>query len=98
MQLSAKVRVKRTERGVQAHQRRAHDACGGAAVVSIGHGNEEVIAAGLAQMQKVSYVHTGFYSTTVAEELAHTILDGNTHGLEKAVFVGSGKSFTTIIS
>lgn len=67
------------------------DACGGAAVTSIGHGNKEVIAAGIAQMEKVSYVHTGYYTTGAAEDLAHIILDGNKHGLEKACFVGSGE-------
>lgn len=66
------------------------DACGGAAVSCLGHGNEEVINAGIEQMHKVSYVHTGAYTTSSAEELAHVILDGNTYGLEKAFFVSSG--------
>ncbi|KAM0798817.1 aminotransferase class-III [Usnea florida] len=66
------------------------DACGGAAVACIGHNNEEVLAAATQQMRKVSYVHTGAYTTTAAESLASIILDGNPHGLEKAFFVGSG--------
>ena len=66
------------------------DACGGAAVTCIGHGNEEVHAAALSQLKKVSYVHTGAYTTTAAEDLAQIILDGNPYGLEKAFFVGSG--------
>lgn len=66
------------------------DACGGAAVSCIGHNNPEVHAAALRQMQAVSYVHTGAYTTTAAEELASVILDGNPHGLEKAFFVSSG--------
>lgn len=66
------------------------DACGGAAVSCLGHGNEEVITAGIEQMRKVSYVHTGAYTTSSAEDLAHVILDGNPHGLEKAFFVSSG--------
>lgn len=66
------------------------DACGGAAVSCLGHGNEEVINAGIEQMRKVSYVHTGAYTTSSAEELAHVILDGNKYGLEKAFFVSSG--------
>ena len=70
--------------------RKIVDACGGAAVTCIGHGNEEVYAAALSQMQKVSYVHTGAYTTAAAEDLAHVILDGNPYGLEKAFFVGSG--------
>lgn len=66
------------------------DACGGAAVSILGHGNAEVEAAMLAQIRSVSYVHTQAYTTSAAEELAEVILAGNTHGLEKAFFVGSG--------
>ncbi|KAH7346091.1 aminotransferase class 3 [Pyrenochaeta sp. MPI-SDFR-AT-0127] len=74
------------------------DACGGAAVAIIGHGNEEVISATAAQMAKVSYVHTGTYTTDSAEDLAKCILgtfdagqnEHFDHGLSKAFFVGSG--------
>ncbi|KAF3073803.1 hypothetical protein CFAM422_004521 [Trichoderma lentiforme] len=76
------------------------DACGGAAVAVIGHGNAEVIASTAAQMQRTSYIHTGAYTTTAAEDLAKFILecgtsvDGNdsylAHGLTRAFFVGSG--------
>lgn len=74
--------------------RKILDGCGGAAVAIIGHGNQEVIADTMAQMQKVSYVHTLSYTTDSAEGLAHCILDrrdnGLEHGLEKAYFVSSG--------
>ncbi|KAJ3546247.1 hypothetical protein NM208_g2094 [Fusarium decemcellulare] len=66
------------------------DACGGAAVALIGHGNEEVIQAIADQARKVSYVHTQAYTTAPAEELANILLNGNPYGLEKAFFVGSG--------
>ncbi|KAF7562062.1 hypothetical protein G7046_g2075 [Stylonectria norvegica] len=76
------------------------DACGGAAVAVIGHGNEEVIGAVAAQMARVSYVHTLAYTTESAEELARCILRQDStsrksgsefdHGLIKAFFVGSG--------
>lgn len=66
------------------------DACGGAAVACIGHSNEQVIAAATQQMRSVSYVHTGAYTTSSAEDLASVILAGNPHGLEKAFFVSSG--------
>jgi adenosylmethionine-8-amino-7-oxononanoate aminotransferase len=74
------------------------DACGGAAVAIIGHGNKEVIDATTAQMNRVSYVHTAAYTTESAEDLAKCVL-GSTeksalstcaHGLSKAFFVGSG--------
>ena len=67
------------------------DACGGAAVVCLGHGNEEVAAAAAEQIKMVSYVHTQAYTTDSAEELASLILDGNPFGLEKAIWVGSGE-------
>ncbi|KAF3038155.1 hypothetical protein E8E12_007388 [Didymella heteroderae] len=69
------------------------DACGGAAVAILGHANPEVIAATMAQMQKVSYVHTGSYTTSSAENLARVVLSPHSdfqHGLTKAFFVGSG--------
>lgn len=76
------------------------DACGGAAVAVIGHGNAEVIAATTAQMQRTSYIHTGSYTTTIAEDLAKFVLESGTpvddkgslfsHGLTRAFFVGSG--------
>jgi len=67
------------------------DACGGAAVAILGHGNQEVVVAAAKQMGQVSYVHTGAYTTESAEDLARILLDGNPYGLEKALFVGSGK-------
>ncbi|KAH7417554.1 adenosylmethionine-8-amino-7-oxononanoate aminotransferase [Cadophora sp. MPI-SDFR-AT-0126] len=70
------------------------DACGGAAVSIIGHGDPEVTAAVLSQMQKVSYVHTTIYTTSATEDLAHFLLHDPTsssqHHLEKAYFTGSG--------
>ncbi|KAK2006846.1 aminotransferase class-III [Colletotrichum eremochloae] len=66
------------------------DACGGAAVALLGHGNEEVIQAIADQARRVSYVHTQAYTTQPAEDLANLLLDGKPHGLEKAFFVSSG--------
>ncbi|KAB8075131.1 pyridoxal phosphate-dependent transferase [Aspergillus leporis] len=66
------------------------DACAGAAVALIGHGQEEVHEAIMKQMQSVSYVHTQSYTTSSAEDLANFILHESPHGLEKAFFVGSG--------
>ncbi|EXJ85906.1 hypothetical protein A1O1_06275 [Capronia coronata CBS 617.96] len=71
------------------------DACGGAAVASLGHGNEEVIQAVAEQMKSgVSYVHSLTYTTDAAEELARHLIDGpqggGRFGLTRAYFVGSG--------
>jgi len=70
------------------------DGCGGAAVAIIGHGNQEVKAAMIEQIDKISYIHTISYTTDAAEELAECILDNQPenfdHGLEKVYFCGSG--------
>lgn len=71
------------------------DSCGGAAVAVLGHGNQEVLEAAVEQMRKVSYVHTGAYTTAAAENLAQILIQGNPHGLEKAFFVQSGTSRCT---
>ncbi|EEA24965.1 aminotransferase, putative [Talaromyces marneffei ATCC 18224] len=75
-----------------ANGQKIFDACGGAAVAILGHGNPEVIAAIMAQMQKVSYIHTGSYTTGPAEELAQFLVDmgDGAHKLKKAYLVGSG--------
>ncbi|KIW46434.1 uncharacterized protein PV06_02106 [Exophiala oligosperma] len=71
------------------------DACGGAAVACLGHGNEEVLRAVTAQMSSgVSYLHSLTYTTSAAEELAHALVDGphggSRFGLERAYLVNSG--------
>ncbi|KAJ5887950.1 Pyridoxal phosphate-dependent transferase major region subdomain 2 [Penicillium taxi] len=69
---------------------RVIDACGGAAVAILGHGNMEVIEATFQQMKQVSYVHTLAYTTTSSEELADLLVGDAPGGLIKAFFVGSG--------
>ncbi|KIX04610.1 uncharacterized protein Z518_05480 [Rhinocladiella mackenziei CBS 650.93] len=71
------------------------DACGGAAVACLGHGNEEVLQAVHDQMSTgVSYLHSLTYTTDAAEELAHHLIDGpqggGRFGLERAYIVNSG--------
>ncbi len=46
------------------------DACGGAAVVSIGHGVGEVVDAIASQAQRLSYAHSSQFHTVVGAELA----------------------------
>jgi adenosylmethionine-8-amino-7-oxononanoate aminotransferase len=66
------------------------DACTGAAVSIIGHGNPDVRAAVIEQMSKICYTHTVAFTTPIAEALADAILEGNPHGLCRAFFVCSG--------
>ena len=50
------------------------DASGGAAVVTIGHGVEEVARAMAEQASRLAYVHSSQFHTAVAEKLAARIL------------------------
>ncbi len=66
------------------------DAAGGAAVACLGHGNARVAAAVGHQAQKLAYVHTMFFSTETAEELADLLVGHEPGGLTRAFFVSSG--------
>jgi adenosylmethionine-8-amino-7-oxononanoate aminotransferase len=66
------------------------DACGGAAVSCLGHGHPEVLAAMRAQIERVAYAHTAFFTTEVAEELADHLVAHAPKGLDQAYFVSGG--------
>lgn len=65
------------------------DACGGAAVSSLGHGNQEVIDAIKVQADKMAYAHTAFFTSDVAEELADFLIP-RSPGMSKVYFVSGG--------
>ncbi|MBN9445690.1 MAG: aminotransferase class III-fold pyridoxal phosphate-dependent enzyme, partial [Bosea sp.] len=50
------------------------DASGGAAVSCIGHGHPDVLAAMHAQIDKLAYAHTSFFTSDAAEELADHLI------------------------
>jgi adenosylmethionine-8-amino-7-oxononanoate aminotransferase len=66
------------------------DACGGAAVSCLGHGHPDVRAAMHAQIDRVAYAHTGFFTTDVAEELAQVLVQAAPAGTSHAYFVSGG--------
>ena len=70
--------------------RRYIDACGGAAVSCLGHGHPDVLAAMHAQIDRVAYAHTSFFTTDVAEELADTLVASAPAGTSHAYFVSGG--------
>jgi adenosylmethionine-8-amino-7-oxononanoate aminotransferase len=75
---------------IDASGRRYVDACGGAAVSCLGHGHPEIIAAMNEQAARLEYIHTGFFTTDAAEELA-TVIANQCHGtLDRVWFTGSG--------
>jgi len=70
--------------------RRYLDACGGAAVSCLGHGHPEVLAAMHAQLDRLAYAHTSFFTSQPAEELADVLVQGAPAGTSHAYFVSGG--------
>jgi len=66
------------------------DASGGAAVSCLGHGHPDVIAAMKAQLDKLEYAHSSFFTTEAAEKLADNLIQYAPKGIERVLFVSSG--------
>ena len=75
---------------IDAQGRRYIDASGGAAVSCLGHGHPEVQAAMHAQLDRLAYAHTSFFTTQVAEELAEVLVQDAPAGTGHAYFVSGG--------
>ncbi len=66
------------------------DASAGAAVSCLGHAHPEIIAAMRAQLDKLEYAHTSFFTTQAAEELADDLIAHAPQGLGHVFFVSGG--------
>ena len=66
------------------------DASGGAAVSCLGHGHPDVLAAMHAQIDKLAYAHTSFFTTEVAEQLGDELLQHAPAGMAQAYLVSGG--------
>jgi adenosylmethionine-8-amino-7-oxononanoate aminotransferase len=66
------------------------DASGGAAVSCLGHSHPDVLAAMHAQIDRIAYAHTSFFSTEVAERLADTLIANAPKGLSHVYLVSGG--------
>ena len=66
------------------------DASGGAAVSCLGHGHPDVLQAMRAQLEKLAYAHSSFFTTDVAEKLAETLVENAPAGISHAYFVCDG--------
>ncbi|MFC5393840.1 aspartate aminotransferase family protein [Bosea vestrisii] len=77
---------------VDAEGRRYLDASGGAAVSCLGHGHPRVTAAIIAQLGKLEYAHTSFFTNEPSERLAQMLVDSAPAGFGKGrvAFLGSG--------
>lgn len=70
--------------------RRYYDGSGGAAVSCLGHAHPEVIDAVTAQMRKVEYAHTSFFTSEPAEALADFLAERSPDNLNHVYFLSSG--------
>ena len=66
------------------------DASGGAAVSCLGHQHPDVVAAIVRQANKLTYAHTSFFTTEVAETLADKLVACAPKGLSRVYLVSSG--------
>jgi adenosylmethionine-8-amino-7-oxononanoate aminotransferase len=66
------------------------DASGGAAVSCLGHSHSDIIAAMRAQLDRLEYAHTSFFTSQAAEELADDLTAHAPEGLGHAFFVSGG--------
>ncbi len=66
------------------------DACGGAAVSCLGHAHPDVLSAMHAQIDKLAYAHTGFFTSEVSEALADHLAAHAPAGLNQVYFVSGG--------
>lgn len=70
--------------------RRYLDACGGAAVCSLGYSDPEVLAAIKEQLAVLPYVHSSFFTTAPMEELASFLAARAPGDLDYVYFVSGG--------
>ncbi|NHX27940.1 aminotransferase class III-fold pyridoxal phosphate-dependent enzyme, partial [Escherichia coli] len=59
------------------------DGSGGAAVSCLGHGDADVTAAIKAQLDKVAFAHTGFFTSEPAEQLADLLVSHAPTGIDR---------------
>ncbi len=75
---------------VDAAGNRYLDASGGAAVSCLGHGHADVLAAMHAQIDRLAYAHTSFFTSEPAEALADQLVRTAPAGMSHAYFVSGG--------
>ena len=70
--------------------RRYIDASGGAAVSCLGHNHRGVIDAIRAQLDRIAFAHTAFFTTDASESLAEDLVSDAPTGLTKVMFTSGG--------
>ncbi|WP_172331247.1 aspartate aminotransferase family protein [Mangrovicoccus sp. HB161399] len=79
---------------VDAAGKRYFDGSGGAAVSCLGHGDPEIVAAVQAQVEKLAFAHTGFFTSEPAEALADLLISKAPGSLDWVYFVSGGSEAT----
>ncbi len=75
---------------IDSEGKRYIDASGGAAVSSLGHSNKYVLDATKAQLDKIAYAHTGFFTSEPAQKLCDKLAGLASNGLERVYLVSGG--------
>ncbi|WP_424933481.1 aspartate aminotransferase family protein [Amaricoccus macauensis] len=75
---------------IDAEGKRYFDGSGGAAVSCLGHSNDRVREAIKAQVDKLAFAHTGFFTSEPAEALADLLVEHAPGGLDRVYFVSGG--------
>jgi len=66
------------------------DGSGGAAVSCLGHGDPEIIEAIKAQLDRMEFAHTGFFTSDAAESLADLLIQNAPGDLDRVYLVSGG--------
>jgi adenosylmethionine-8-amino-7-oxononanoate aminotransferase len=75
---------------IDASGKRYLDGSGGAAVSCLGHSDREVLAAIKAQLDRLPYAHTSFFTNEPMEALAADLIGNAPPGIARAYFVSGG--------
>lgn len=79
---------------IDAAGKRYLDGSGGAAVSCLGHGDREAIDAVKAQLDRLAFAHTGFFTSEPAEALADLLIAHAPEGIERVYFCSGGSEAT----
>ncbi len=66
------------------------DACGGAAVSTLGHGHPRIVLAVQRQVAQMAYTHSSFFTTEAAEQLSSLLVASAPANLNHVYFVSGG--------
>ena len=75
---------------IDASGKRYLDGSGGAAVSCLGHGDREVIDAIKAQLDRLAYAHTGYFTSEPAEALADLLIENAPGRLDRVYLLSGG--------